>query len=89
MGSYFFYIIYSPALDKYYIGHTSNLQDRLRKHNTKHKGFTGKSADWKIVYTEEFPTKDKAYQRERQVKKWKNRVRIEELIRKGSEHLSP
>ncbi|WP_207422150.1 GIY-YIG nuclease family protein [Desertivirga brevis] len=38
---YIVYILYSSSLNKYYIGSTSNLPERLRKHNTKHKGFTG------------------------------------------------
>ncbi len=60
---------------------------RLRKHNTNHKGFTGKANDWVIVYKEEYTNKKTAYKRERQVKKWKNRKRIESLIAKaGSEH---
>ena len=84
--NYCCYILYSKALDKYYIGHTAHISERLRKHKTKHKGFTGKTNDWLIVYTEEFQTKEEAYQRERQIKNWKSRIRIEQLLRKGSEH---
>ncbi|MCD4735677.1 MAG: GIY-YIG nuclease family protein, partial [Bacteroidales bacterium] len=57
-----------------------------RKHNTNHKGFTGKANDWALVYYEIFETKSEAYARERQVKGWKNTERIKQLIRKGSEH---
>jgi putative endonuclease len=80
MEVFYFYILYSASMDKYYIGHTSELQERLRKHNTNHKGFTGKVNDWKIVYTEEFQSKTEAYQRERQIKGWKSRQKIEILI---------
>ena len=79
-----FYILYSPFLDKYYIGHTSNLNERLRKHNAKHKGFTGQTADWRIVYTESFPTKILAYARERNVKAWKSKKKIIILIDSAS-----
>jgi putative endonuclease len=80
-----FYILFSNLLDKYYIGHTGDeIQIRLAKHNTNHKGFTGKKCDWKIVYKESFDTKEEAYKRERTVKKWKSRKLIEKLI--GSEH---
>jgi putative endonuclease len=76
-----FYILYSKKLDKYYIGHTADiLEERLRKHNSNHDGFTGKSNDWQIAYTEIFLFKDQAYARERKVKNWKNRKRIELLI---------
>jgi putative endonuclease len=75
------YILYSPTLNKYYIGHTGDtLEERLRKHNSNHKGFTGKATDWKIVYTEEFKTKSAAYAREREIKAWKDRKRLEQLI---------
>jgi len=87
MNKYHFYILYSQGLDKFYIGHSSDLEERLRKHNTNHKGFTGKTHDWVVVYTETYPSKELAYAREREVKKWKSKIRIKELIaKKGSEH---
>ena len=76
----YFYILFSKQLDKFYIGHTNNVEERLRKHNTNHKGFTGKANDWEIVYLEEFDTKSEAYAREREVKNWKSRSRIRDLI---------
>ncbi|HRJ82568.1 MAG TPA: GIY-YIG nuclease family protein [Cyclobacteriaceae bacterium] len=80
------YILYSSIADKYYIGHTTeDLSERLRKHNTHHKGFTGKFKDWKVVYSEVFSTKEEAYKREREVKLWKSRKRVEQLIA-GSAH---
>ena len=81
---HYFYILYSASLDKYYLGHTSDLFDRIQKHNTIHKGFTGKANDWKLVYSETYPNKSEAYQRERQIKNWKNRTRIESLIDKNT-----
>ena len=78
-----FYILFSPSLNKYYYGHTCDeLSERLRKHNSKHKGFTGKANDWKLVYYEEFSSKTEAQNRELQVKNWKNRKRVETLIKK-------
>jgi len=50
-----------------------HLHERLRKHNSDHKGFTGEVGDWKIAYTEMFPTKSVAYQRECEIKRWKSR----------------
>jgi len=77
---YYFYTIYSQSLNKYYIGHTNNLEGRISRHNTNHTGFTGKVNDWTIVYSEEYPTKSEAYSREMKVKNWKSRKKIEELI---------
>ncbi|HEX6914446.1 MAG TPA: GIY-YIG nuclease family protein [Chitinophagaceae bacterium] len=82
---YYLYILYSGKLDKYYVGHTGDdLQERLRRHNTNHKGFTGGKADWRIVYTEAFQTKNQAYSREREIKGWKSRKMIDSLITKNS-----
>ncbi|MCO6467303.1 MAG: GIY-YIG nuclease family protein, partial [Bacteroidota bacterium] len=53
---------YSSQANKYYYGHSANIEDRLKKHNTYHKGFTGKWNDWVIVYYEVFETKNEAYQ---------------------------
>ena len=74
------YIIYSPTKDKFYIGFTSDLEERIIRHNQKSKGFTGNTNDWKIVYTENFTTKPEAVLREKQIKSWKSRIKIQELI---------
>jgi len=75
------YILYSKTLNKYYVGYTGDsLTERLRKHNSNHKGFTGCLLDWKIVYTECFTTKAEAYGKERTIKSWKSRKKIEQLI---------
>ena len=75
------YILYSKALDGYYIGFTSGtLQERLRKHNTNHKGYTGRANDWIIAYFETYQTKTEAYERERFIKAKKSRKYIEGLI---------
>jgi putative endonuclease len=74
------YILYSKNIDRYYIGSTSNLEERLRKHNSKHRGFTGKASDWEVVYLEDFDTIHEAQSREKQIKSWKSRKEIEKLI---------
>jgi putative endonuclease len=79
--SYFVYILYSESLGKFYIGATSDmLEERLRRHNSNHSGFTGRSNDWKLVYQEEFFTRSDAFKREKQIKAWKSRKKIEALI---------
>jgi len=82
----FTYIIYSASIDKFYIGATCDLiQERLRKHNSNHSGFTGKANDWSIVYKEAFADYSHALKREKDIKKWKSRKKIEKLIA-DSEH---
>ncbi|MBI1838595.1 MAG: GIY-YIG nuclease family protein [Flavobacteriia bacterium] len=72
-------------MNKYYIGSTADIEQRIKKHNTNHKGFTGGIGDWKIVFIEIFQTKSESTQREIQIKKWKSRSMIEKLINKREE----
>ena len=81
---YFIYILYSQNRDRYYIGSTENIEERLRKHNSNHKGFTGKQFDWKLVYKELFESKLDSLRREKEIKSWKSRKMIQKLI--GLEH---
>ena len=74
------YILFSEIKNRFYIGYTSNLEERIIRHNQKSKGFTGKENDWKIVYTERFNIKEEAIKRELQIKSWKSRKKIMELI---------
>ncbi len=56
----------------------------MRKHNTNHSGFTGRYKDWVLIYKECFESKTQALAREREIKSWKSRKKIVELI--ASEH---
>jgi putative endonuclease len=59
-------ILHSKNLNKYDAGHTADiLEERLRKHNSNHDGFTGKANNWKVVYTEIFLSKEQANARTR------------------------
>ena len=79
---FYCYILFSLSRDRYYIGHTGDdPEERLRKHNSNHKGFTGKTGDWQLVFKEPFETKSEAYAREREIKSWKSRKRIEAIFR--------
>jgi putative endonuclease len=82
------YIIFSKTLNKYYVGSTSDvMEERLRRHNSNHSGFTGGYGDWVTVYLEFFETNQQALAREKQIKKWKSRKLIEKLVESaGSEH---
>ena len=74
------YLLFSESKNRYYIGYSSNLEARLIRHNQKSKGFTGNTNDWKVVYTEQYNTKEEAQKRELQIKSWKSRIKIQELI---------
>ena len=78
---YHTYILFSAAINKYYVGFTTDvLAERLRRHNSNNKGFTGTSNDWEIKYFEVLDSKKAAIEREKEIKSWKSRLRIEKLI---------
>jgi len=77
---YVVYILYSLSKDQYYIGHTSNLEDRLKRHNAGRSKATKHGVPWQVKYTQSFTTKSLAYSRERSIKAKKSRIYIEKLI---------
>ena len=88
---HYVYILFSRIRNRYYVGSTSDrLDGRIRKHNSNHKGFTGKTGDWQLVHSEIYDEKHQAVKREAKIKSWKSRKVIENLINKkgkvGSEH---
>jgi putative endonuclease len=67
-------------MNRYYIGVSSDVESRLRRHLSNHSGYTGKAKDWELVYEEKYATESEALSREKQLKKWKSSIRIKELI---------
>ncbi len=74
------YILFSESLNRYYVGHTGDLKDRLIRYNQGRSKSTKSEIPWKIMYTEAYQTKPEAYQREMEIKKQKSRKYIERLI---------
>ncbi|MEL6670556.1 MAG: GIY-YIG nuclease family protein [Bacteroidota bacterium] len=79
---YYLYILYSAKIDRYYVGSTSNLSDRLHRHNTGRSKYTKRGIPWEVVYTESFPDRPAAVRREREIKKKKSRVYVEGLLKR-------
>ncbi|MFZ5948778.1 MAG: GIY-YIG nuclease family protein [Stygiobacter sp.] len=78
---YFVYILESN-LKRHYIGYTSNLDQRIKQHNSKHKGFTGTSEKWEIIIYLELEKKDDAIKLESKLKSFKNYRKAIEYIEK-------
>lgn len=77
---FYCYIIYYQVLVRYYVGSTSDILGRLRRHRSEHKGFTGSTPDWELKWKQGFIHKADALKFERQIKSWKSKIKIEELI---------
>ena len=81
MDKYFVYILQSKKNGSYYVGYTNDLNKRVAKHNLGGTASTRPYKPWKLVYFEEFSTKTEALKREKQIKKYKSRKYIENLIK--------
>jgi len=66
---FYTYILFSKSVNKYYVGYTSNLNDRIAKHGTDRNKFTGHARDWKLVSKFQFNTKSEAIKFESKIKK--------------------
>ena len=72
MIGYTVYIIYSSKYNLCYIGHTSNLNDRLKRHNQNRNTFTKGKGPWELVTSYSVNSKPEAYQLELKLKAFKN-----------------
>ena len=77
---YFVYILFSPSKNRYYIGHSHDLAERLQQHNSGRTPSTKPGRPWILVYQETYPNKSSAYKRELEMKNMKSRIYIENLI---------
>jgi len=67
--SFYVYILQSLKDGSLYVGHTQNLTNRLKQHNSPHrKTYTAKRGPWKLLQYEEYQTHSQAVQRERFMK---------------------
>ncbi len=66
---YFTYIIYSDAIKKYYIGHTSDLSRRIEEHNRGKTKSIAKGIPWKLLFQTKFSSRSEAILLENKIKK--------------------
>ncbi|MEA3493168.1 MAG: GIY-YIG nuclease family protein [Candidatus Margulisiibacteriota bacterium] len=77
---FYLYILQSKKNGKFYIGSTSNLDKRLKEHNSgKTKSARG-LIPLEIVYTESYSSNSDARKRESYIKRRKSRKYIESLF---------
>ena len=77
------YILQSDSMDGFYIGQAEDLHKRLKKHNDGESRSTKSGRPWRLVYSEEFPSRSEAVRRERYLKSpkgWKELREIKDRI---------
>ena len=48
---FYCYILYSKKIDRFYKGHTNNLQDRISRHNAASEKATQEGVPWILCWT--------------------------------------
>ncbi|MDH4223921.1 MAG: GIY-YIG nuclease family protein [candidate division Zixibacteria bacterium] len=76
---YYVYILENDE-GTHYIGYTADLPKRIKGHNSSKSRWTKKKGPWNLVYKEEFQTKQEAFLRERQIKKFKGGEAFRKLL---------
>src|SRR5713101_349025 len=82
--SFHVYILLSETTNRYYVGQTQDVKERLAYHNANYSKSLRNRGPWQLVYQEEYKTRGQAMRRERQIKSWKDRGMIERLVVVGS-----
>lgn len=65
---FFVYVLWSDSIQRYYVGSTVDVSNRLREHNAGESASTQRGFPWEIVYVEELPTRGGALRKENQIK---------------------
>ncbi|MEO0239796.1 MAG: GIY-YIG nuclease family protein [candidate division WOR-3 bacterium] len=77
---FFVYLIQSLSTGKFYIGHTNNLEDRLRRHNEGRSKYTKNKGPWKLIGFKTFQTRVEAMGFERKLKRLKREEVLKEIL---------
>ena len=81
------YILYSEKCDKYYVGHSCDVERRIDEHNSGRGGkYTSRCKPWELMYKETYESKTLAVNRELEIKNKKSRKYIERLIKKKNQN---
>ena len=75
------YIIYSKSLNRFYVGETSDFEQRLSFHNLGFSEFTSKATDWELFLLIECRDRAMASAIERHIKSMKSGKYIRNLVK--------
>ncbi|WP_394707627.1 GIY-YIG nuclease family protein [uncultured Draconibacterium sp.] len=79
---FFVYILKSELDGTLYIEQTSNLVERIKRHNKGLNRYTKTKIPWKIIYEEECSSRSESMKLEKRLKSWKKRVALLNYIHK-------
>lgn len=82
------YILYSVITDRYYVGQTANLEDRLKRHNQGRSKYTKSGIPWRLVFKKHFENRSDAVKFEGKIKSSKNRTEIQKYIQSDNNEIN-
>ena len=80
----FVYVLRSINFERNYIGFSRNVARRLRQHNSGKTKSTKPFLPWKVLFFEEFSSKEEAIKREKFLKSGKGREYIKNKWPRGA-----
>jgi len=76
MMSFYVYMLRCSD-ESIYTGHTDNLESRLAAHHQRlYCGYAASRLPVRLIFQEQFQTRDEAFARERQIKGWSRRKKL-------------
>jgi putative endonuclease len=83
---YYTYILYSEKLKMFYVGQTSDIEERLQFHNGGFEKYTSKGCPWVLVWCVEKSTRKEALGLEQKLKNL-SQMRKVNFMKKYGENL--
>ena len=77
---FYVYVLQSVKTGHYYVGQTEHLEERVAHHQANYSKALRNRGPWTLRYWEQYPTRSEAVQRERHIKRQKDRRFIQELL---------
>lgn len=81
---YYVYILWSPSADRFYIGQTAEIKERVGRHNKGFESSTAPYAPWTLLWTDIKENRAEAMKLEAKLKNL-SRDRLEKFMLKYSE----
>ena len=82
------YILYSPLVDRYFVGKTSDLEKSINRHNSGKNKHTKTGLPWNLMYKQSFELAETAREKEVTIKSSANREQLIEYIRSDANELN-
>lgn len=76
METYYVYVLRSIEFERNYVGFFTNVQKRLKQHNSGRNRSTKPYRPWKLLFSEVYRSKEEALEREKFLKSGQGRIFI-------------